>query len=77
MSEKETILKIGRTLDAVIANLDDHLKNDHKMENHGYLGKGQDATLRFYLVNCHEQLKEALSLLREVPFNPKEEAKTT
>lgn len=61
--EKESILEIGRVLQSIIANFDDHLKIDHKMVNHGYKSPTDTATLRYYLQNCSEQLSKALTAL--------------
>jgi hypothetical protein len=72
--EKQAILKIAGTLDAVIANFDQHLKEDHKMELHGYEDREKPATLRYYLQNCHDRLMEDLEPFRDtVKVNPIQE----
>lgn len=70
--EKAVILQIVDTLDSVIANLDSHLKEDHKMENHGYIDEKNHATIRYYLKNCHERLFEAVKVLKVTEESRKE-----
>lgn len=59
MTTEKRFDKLIAIIDAVIIHLDDHLKNEHKMEATGYNSETKaHATTRWYLQNCSKQLRD-------------------